>query len=135
MILKNFTFKKRQNGSSLQVKSIFDSPHKSFTSIPYTILVMGRRGSIAFLDDFRGDIFFNFLTPKDDERAVNIHHTALIFFRIFCLTFNLTSVICYKLISFQSPRCSSFLEKEEGAQAPRRRKDRAIEKEEELDNC
>jgi hypothetical protein len=96
---------------------------------------MEEKGSIAFSDDFRGDIFLIFLTPKDDERAVNFRHIGLIFFRIFCLTFNLTSVICYKLISFQSPRCSSFPEREEGTQFPRRRKDRGMEKEEELDSC
>jgi len=39
---------------------------------------MGIRGSIAFSDDFRGDIFLKFLTPKDDRRVPDSHTFDLI---------------------------------------------------------
>jgi hypothetical protein len=62
---------------------------------------MGERGSIAFLDDFRGDIFLLFLTPRDDGRGPDFHAFSSIEVGAYgyCLTFKLASVICYKLIS------------------------------------
>jgi hypothetical protein len=47
---------------------MIDPPIRSL-SIPYFILIKERIGSIAFLDDFRGDIFLIFITPKDDRRV------------------------------------------------------------------
>ena len=61
---------------------------------------MGERWSIAFSDDIRGDIFLDFLTPRDDDRGTAFHAASPIQVGVFgcSLTFNPTSVICYKLI-------------------------------------
>jgi hypothetical protein len=84
---------------------MIDPPIRSL-SIPYFILIKERIGSIAFLDDFRGDIFLIFITPKDDRRVKKHFQKPFVMERGmltglgYCLTFVLTSGICYKIIFF-----------------------------------
>lgn len=67
-ILEDFSFNNHKNCSAPYVKFMIDPPIRSL-SIPYFILIKERIGSIAFSDDFRGDIFLVFITPKDDRRV------------------------------------------------------------------
>jgi len=57
--------------------------------------MIGETGSIAFSDDFRGDIFLIFLTPKDEERVASFHLLDLFFFRAFL--FDIQFNQCYML--------------------------------------
>jgi len=95
---------------------------------------MSERGSIAFADDFRGDIFLIFLTPRDDNRGrdfrvfspIKVSACGYCLGLDYCpkpslitememlsygLTFKLASVICYKLISFHLQQVQARLEK------------------------